>query len=280
MLRIRSHELRAHILSLDVDFWSDAPAYGVKRKKVCQDILVGMLELELQKMQRSVTGLGYPQKLEAPTEGCSRWNLYSGYANGMPKSAVAEAGAEPDVPLADAFSSSSVGILASLRAPFAAKASSRSSSLCHQSLSTQPATVPLVAQPTTVCGLTRSWKIAVKQHTKMTTEQTCWTMIVLSATSGQNSNFFHGVFPRRLPLRPRRLSRRLPRDSCCVAVVTVSLRPSGLLPRCANAHEHAREDQLVAPSLRGTNAMPIPDPRSLARSPTSLPNWQCPLTFP
>lgn len=32
---------------------------------------------------------------------------------GMPNSAVAEAGAEPDVPLVDAFSSSSVGILES-----------------------------------------------------------------------------------------------------------------------------------------------------------------------
>lgn len=48
-----------------------------------------------------------------------------------------------------------------------------SSQLIHQSLNTQPRTVPIVAHDTTETGETRSWKIPTKQQMKMITLAMC-----------------------------------------------------------------------------------------------------------
>lgn len=57
----------------------------------------------------------------------------------------------------------------------------------QKSQATHPSIVHILPQLTTDMGLTRSWKIAVKQQTKITTEQTCCTITVKSATKGQKS---------------------------------------------------------------------------------------------
>lgn len=57
----------------------------------------------------------------------------------------------------------------------------------HQSHRIQPTAVPTLPQQTTETGLTRPWTIPTKQQTKMATEQTCCTITVESATSGQKS---------------------------------------------------------------------------------------------
>jgi len=61
------------------------------------------------------------------------------------------------------------------------------SSPTHRSQSSQPRKVAKLPHPTTDTGLTRSWKMPTKHTTKMMTEQTCCTMTVESATSGQKS---------------------------------------------------------------------------------------------
>jgi hypothetical protein len=62
-----------------------------------------------------------------------------------------------------------------------------SSSPTHQSHNSQPRNVAMLPQPTIATGETRSWKMPTKQTTNIMTEQTCWTMIVESATRGQKS---------------------------------------------------------------------------------------------
>src|SRR4051812_3043148 len=57
----------------------------------------------------------------------------------------------------------------------------------QKSHATHPIIVTPLPHPTTVMGETRSWKMPVKQHTKIATLQTCCTMTVESATSRQNS---------------------------------------------------------------------------------------------
>jgi hypothetical protein len=66
--------------------------------------------------------------------------------------------------------------------------STRSSSFAIQrSHRSHPRNVAKLLQLTTETGLTRSWKIPMKQTTKIMTEHTCCTMTVLSATKGQKS---------------------------------------------------------------------------------------------
>jgi hypothetical protein len=57
----------------------------------------------------------------------------------------------------------------------------------HQSHKSHPKNVAMLPQPTTATGETRSWNIPTKQTIKIMTEQTCCTMTVESATSGQKS---------------------------------------------------------------------------------------------
>jgi hypothetical protein len=57
----------------------------------------------------------------------------------------------------------------------------------HQSHSNHPKNVAMLPHPTTATGETRLCSISTKQTTKIMTEQTCWTMTVESATSGQKS---------------------------------------------------------------------------------------------
>lgn len=62
-----------------------------------------------------------------------------------------------------------------------------SSAFAHVSQSIHPTAVPTLPQQTTETGLTRPWTIPTKQQMKITTEQTCCTMTVESATNGQKS---------------------------------------------------------------------------------------------
>jgi hypothetical protein len=66
-------------------------------------------------------------------------------------------------------------------------AASSSSLRTQLSQRPQPSIVPKLPQPTTLTGLSRSWKMPTKQQTNIATEQTCWTMTVESATRGQKS---------------------------------------------------------------------------------------------
>jgi hypothetical protein len=84
---------------------------------------------------------------------------------------------------------SSVGLrlALALELDWPATAAARSSSPTQMSHRIQPRMVQVLLHDTTVTGDTRSWKMPTKQTRKMATEQTCWTMTVESATSGQNS---------------------------------------------------------------------------------------------
>lgn len=57
----------------------------------------------------------------------------------------------------------------------------------HQSHSNQPRKVAMLPPPTTETGDTCLWNMPTKHTTNIMTEQTCCTMTVESATSGQKS---------------------------------------------------------------------------------------------
>ena len=67
------------------------------------------------------------------------------------------------------------------------KSSTVSSSDTHRSHSSHPRNVPKLLQLTMDTGETRSWKMHAKHTMKMMTEQTCCSITVESATSGQKS---------------------------------------------------------------------------------------------
>lgn len=76
----------------------------------------------------------------------------------------------------------------------AAAAAESISSASQRSQRIHPRKVARLLQETTATGDTRSWKMPTKQTTKMMTEQTCWTITVESATSGQKSYGFSRGF--------------------------------------------------------------------------------------